>query len=234
MILSDSITPIIAKLKSSLDDYIFTRTERRELTAMLQDAGVNNQDLSLLRSHLFNIARARITPDNINTILDWLEKANKALIPDSSQLPEPACDIFFSPQDDCIGAICNFIGRARHTLRICVFTISDNHISDRLIQAHRANINIRILTDNDKVNDAGSDIERLHQAGIPVRIDRSSNHMHHKFAICDNREALTGSYNWTYSAARFNQENLIITDHRPIVQKYLDEYDNLWQQMAEY
>ena len=56
------------------------------------------------------------------------------------------------------------------------------------------------------VLDLGSDIERHVKAGIAVKVDRTEHHMHHKFAVVDGKSVVTGSYNWTKSAAEFNQE----------------------------
>jgi mitochondrial cardiolipin hydrolase len=51
----------------------------------------------------------------------------------------------------------------------------------------------------------GSDIGRLRNAGVPVRVDRVPAHMHHKFVVLDNRFLLNGSFNWTRSAVLDNE-----------------------------
>jgi cardiolipin hydrolase len=69
--------------------------------------------------------------------------------------------------------------------------------------------------------------------GIPTRTDSSEQyHMHDKLAIVDDMFVLTGSFNWTYSAGAFNQENLLIVDHPYFLQKYRKHYNELWQQFA--
>jgi phosphatidylserine/phosphatidylglycerophosphate/cardiolipin synthase-like enzyme len=88
---------------------------------------------------------------------------------------------------------------------------------------------VRILTDNEKLFDKGSDIRELAAAGIAVRVDETPNHMHHKFALRDNQALLTGSYNWTRSAALYNHENLVVTDQKSLVQDFGREFDRLWQ-----
>ena len=53
-------------------------------------------------------------------------------------------------------------------------------------------------------------------------------HMHHKFAIVDGRLLLTGSYNWTYSAASVNCENALATDDMFFVERYAAEFTRMW------
>jgi len=90
------------------------------------------------------------------------------------------------------------------------------------------------VTDNDSiilaafVFDAGSDIELLQKAGINIRMDCSAQHMHHKFAVIDDERLLTGSYNWTRSAADYNYENLMVTNDVGLVKPFAEEFDRLW------
>ncbi len=85
-----------------------------------------------------------------------------------------------------------------------------------------------MITDNEKAFDLGSDTERIAQAGVPLKIDRTTNHMHHKFALFDRKQLLTGSYNWTRSAAKYNEENFIVTDDRSLIVPFEREFDRLW------
>ena len=141
---------------------------------------------------------------------------------------------FFSPGDDCLNAIVESIATTEKTLKICVFTISDDRISEAILAAHRRGISIKIITDNNKLHDTGSDIRELAAKGLEVRIDKTRSHMHHKFALFDEVRVLTGSYNWTRSAAMFNHENILVTDNLSIVQDYSREFDRLWGSMMKY
>lgn len=116
-------------------------------------------------------------------------------------------NVFFSPGDTCVKHINELIESAISELDICVFTISDDRISRALVKAMKNEVSIRIISDNTKMYDEGSDIENLAKVGIPVKIDTTDNHMHHKFMVIDQKIVLTGSYNWTRSAALYNQEN---------------------------
>jgi mitochondrial cardiolipin hydrolase len=123
------------------------------------------------------------------------------------------------------------INKATKVIKICVFTISDDRITAAIRGAQLRGVRVMILTDNEKLFDKGSDVRELAQAGIEVRVDVTENHMHHKFAVIDNEALLTGSYNWTRSAARYNHENLLVTNQRDLVRSYLEEFDRLWQEM---
>ena len=136
--------------------------------------------------------------------------------------------VFFSPGDDCLNHIIDLINEAYTHLDICVFTISDDRITRAIVDAMKNGVEIRIITDNFKVSDTGSDIAGLGAVGIPVKLDTTDNHMHHKFFVVDKKLVLTGSYNWTRSAALYNQENVISTDDEFVVEKFLNEFEKLW------
>ena len=140
----------------------------------------------------------------------------------------------FSPGDACLHAIVQQIAAAQTTLDICVFTISDDRIADAIVACHRSRVRVRIVTDNEKVADLGSDIERFAKAGIAVKVDRTEAHMHHKFAVIDGKAVLTGSYNWTRSAALYNEENLLVTADVQAVDAYRRAFETLWARMTPF
>lgn len=113
-------------------------------------------------------------------------------------------------------------------LLICVFTISDDRLSDAIQRAHRNGLTVRVISDNDKMEDKGNDVERLSLSGVDVRIDRSPEHMHHKFMVVDGRTVLTGSYNWTRSAETRNEENLVVLDDPVLAGRFAEEFDRIW------
>ncbi|MFK7778355.1 MAG: phospholipase D-like domain-containing protein [Gimesia sp.] len=141
-------------------------------------------------------------------------------------------EALFSPGDDCSQRICRLIDSARKQIDICVFTITDDRVTRAISAAHQRHIQVRIISDNDKSSDLGSDIDRLSQSGIPVRIDKTNYHMHHKFALFDSKLILTGSYNWTRSASRNNSENLVITNDPTLLPRFESEFEKLWKEYA--
>lgn len=135
---------------------------------------------------------------------------------------------YFSPGPDCRIAIEQAMETALDELLICVFTISDDRLSDAIQRAHRNGLTVRVISDNDKMEDKGNDVERLALSGIDVRIDRSPDHMHHKFMVVDGKTVLTGSYNWTRSAETRNEENLVSIDDPHLASRFMDEFERIW------
>ena len=62
---------------------------------------------------------------------------------------------------------------------VCVFTITDDRISEAIVRAHQRKVAIRVISDNDKAFDPGSDIDRLRRLGVDVRAgsDQERNHL---------------------------------------------------------
>jgi phosphatidylserine/phosphatidylglycerophosphate/cardiolipin synthase-like enzyme len=140
------------------------------------------------------------------------------------------CDIkvFFSPGDNCSNVILKLINDAFKKIDICVFTITNNNISRAIKKAADRGVKIRIITDNDKAYDKGSDIYYLAKEGIDVVVDIENQWMHHKFAIFDRKTVLSGSYNWTRSANNQN-ENIIVINNSDVMLRFESEFNKLWE-----
>lgn len=208
---------------------MLTTADKRLLKQVLLQSQVTENTRAWLRNRFFTWVKDKLQDKHSLQLLHWLEEANKLLLT-KSDTPTPD-KVYFSPGEECLDAIIYQLRSAQHTIQICVFTISDDRISDAIIACHRMGRKVLIITDNEKLHDTGSDIQRLEQAGIPVKIDRSSDHMHHKFAIIDGQFVLTGSYNWTRSAAKYNHENLLVTSDKAVAAAFEEEFNKLWNSL---
>ena len=227
-------------LRHTLEDFRLSRGERRMLSSTIAELGVAEPQLAVLRARAFDIAREHIVNASDNggrvdraqtaAVIEWLEEVVKVMQP-AQPRREIADEAYFSPENDCSRKIIELLGRARAKIDICVFTISDDRISDAIVQAHTAGTAVRIISDNDKALDGGSDIARFQRLGIPVRLDHTEHHMHHKFAVFDDSFIVTGSYNWTRSAAKYNMENFIVTHDARLTRRFSQLFEKLWDEL---
>ncbi len=180
-----------------------------------------------LKSRLFTEAKRLCVGGDEFRAIRWLETTFEQIERYSFRLH----DVLFSPGQDIPENIAFYMSQAKRSVDLCVFTISDDVLSDCLKGLHERGVKVRIITDNNKMSDSGSQVKELARCGIDVKVDNSRYHMHNKFGIIDGRIAFTGSYNWTYTAKMHNQENIVVTTNFTIVHKFIDEFSRLWEQM---
>ncbi len=210
----------------TLEDRRLSRAERRALKALLEDLDPTPEQRLALLGRAFDAARDALARHRDRQVLDWLEGLAKTLQPVDVPRSAVAC---FSPHQDCAARLRALFDEAERSAEVCVFTITDNSVARAILLAHQRGVTVRIISDDEKAHDRGSDIYRLAGEGIPVRTDASPDHMHHKFAVFDRRLVVTGSYNWTVSAAERNCENIAVTDDRRLVRAYSEEFERLWE-----
>jgi phosphatidylserine/phosphatidylglycerophosphate/cardiolipin synthase-like enzyme len=208
-----------------------SRNEKKALNAILEESGEN--ELARMRHQVFETARAALKDPRDAEVLHWVEDLTKALsgTKEAAAVGSNVAEACFSPGESCRQQILTLLRRAVKKADICVFTITDNEISDQILRTHQRGVKVRVITDDDKSLDRGSDIERLGKKGVEICFDGTPFHMHHKYAIFDAQTLLTGSYNWTRSAATRNEENILVTDDRRFVGPYQNHFDGLWSKL---
>ena len=226
---------LLTQIELSIADERLSDDEKRALTQALREASPPEEGLRQLRNRAFDLVRHRLaaspSADDVAGLLKWLEGVVRSL--DVGRAPQgtAVASACFSPGNSCLQAIVDRLRAARRQADLCVFTLSDDRITAEVRAAHERGVAVRIVTDNDKEFDAGSDIAQLRQAGIPVAVDRTDAHMHHKFALFDGTWLLNGSYNWTRSAAQFNEENLVVQNDPGLVRQFQAHFDTLWTRL---
>lgn len=228
-----AVEDILVLLAGGVADGRLSDEERHELAHALGEAHPSNEDLRRLRNQSFALVRERLSDPLQLALLKWLEGVVRTLDTTRFNTAAPIQEARFSPGMDCLQTILRCLRMAKRSVDICVFTLSDDRIAEEIIAAQRRGVAIRIITDNDKESDAGSDITRLRAAGIAVVVDRTSAHMHHKFALFDGLHLINGSYNWTRSACRYNEENLVLSDDASLIQRFSGQFSKLWQDLSD-
>lgn len=188
---------------------------------------LNRPELIGLRKRLFQEAQKLERPNNGKLVLSWLQHGFELIDRHMFRMHR----VFFSPGTEILESISEMLKETRQTIDLCVFTITDERLVSDIRSCHERGVKVRLITDDDKMYDLGSAIKDLKNAGIPIKTDHSRYHMHHKFGIIDSRIVFTGSFNWTYTASKHNQENLLITSNFELVKQYAEQYEMLWNEM---
>ena len=230
-------------LTQSLADRKLSGGEKSALIDWLAKNVTTDQNRGVARHVAFEVARKAIADPLSAEVVEWLEDVMKVLAPLTPPVAHapgsPSTDeAFFAPGERCLQQIVHRFSQCRHSADVCVFTITDDRIARAILDAQRRKVVVRIITDNEKQHDAGSDIQKFREAGILVKTDDvhgsaetgQNGHMHHKFAIFDGVRLLNGSYNWTRGAADLNFENVVDTADAGLVAAFVAEFERLWNQ----
>lgn len=156
----------------------------------------------------------------------------------SAPKPTPASatdkQVFFAPDDDIQQAIIGMINSAQSSVKVAIFSFTDQKIADALIAAHQRGVKVEVITDPAQFKERYSKVTLLQKEGIKVLeynpnyvSDMRSNLMHHKFAIIDTVKVITGSFNWTVAAQKRNQENLVVLQDAQIVTSFDQQFDKI-------
>jgi phosphatidylserine/phosphatidylglycerophosphate/cardiolipin synthase-like enzyme len=131
--------------------------------------------------------------------------------------PHPALTIngtpveaWFSPDDGVAARLIQLIEGAQSRVDFLAFTFTSDPLAEALLRAAERGVTVRGVIERDQVEAAGTDYDRMRQAGIDVRLDSTPGTMHHKLLLIDGRVLVTGSYNFTRSAEESNDENVVI------------------------
>lgn len=218
-------------LRDSIADYGLDNEEKFELREL--GASLGTDRVRYLRNRAFDMARELMLAEPARTLdaLRWLEQVVKTLDVVAAA-PATVSSAYFAPGDACLRKLRELCRSAKRSVAICVYTISDDRLTEEILACHKRGIEVRVISDNDKKFDEGSDVLRLRELGVPVRIDDSPFHMHHKFALFDGRVLANGSFNWTRSATTSNEENLVVTDDGNLVRCFGGQFEQLWERFA--
>ena len=140
-------------------------------------------------------------------------------------------EVYFSPgevQSHLVAAI----DRTNHTLDIAIYELSSKPVWNALQHAGERGVQIRLIMDEEALQEHPQDkrmagllhatLEALKGPG------RRQGAMHHKFAIFDGNQVVTGSYNWSQGAEYANYENALFEDDPRIVRAFRIQFAELW------
>ena len=136
--------------------------------------------------------------------------------------------VCFSRSMDCSSLIGYWISRANESVHVMIYGFTLDHLSKALIDAVKRGVEVEVVIERESAYWRGSEYENLLKAGVDVKLDGNPYTMHHKVAIIDGKIVITGSYNWTWSAERKNDENVLILMSKSLAEKYEREFQRVW------
>lgn len=181
----------------------------------------NNNNMLRLRSQLASNAYAQEFEAMFAGMFGPRKPINQR---PSISLDETPVDIYFSPEDGVAKYILAEIKRARKNIRFMAFSFTSADIADAMIERHAAGVDVQGVMERQNAGGLGAVFNQLTDGGVSVVEDGNCYILHHKVIIIDDRIVITGSYNFTKSAERDNDETLVIIADPQLAEQYRAEW----------
>jgi phosphatidylserine/phosphatidylglycerophosphate/cardiolipin synthase-like enzyme len=134
-------------------------------------------------------------------------------------------EVYFSPDDHVAQRIVQLLRGAEHSIYFMAFSFTANDYGDIMRQKAKAGLTVSGVMEESQVkSNDGTEYKPLKEAGLPVYLDGNAGQMHHKVIIIDEKIVITGSYNFSASAERTNDENVVIFFDPRIAALYTAEF----------
>ncbi len=138
-------------------------------------------------------------------------------------------EVFFSPDDGTAQRLVELIKGAQQSVYFLAYSLTSDDIAGALLDRHQAGVVVAGVFDESQVfSNTGGEWERLKEAGLDVRVDGNPRNMHHKVLLIDGQIVVTGSYNFSASAERRNDENTLIIYDSRVASQFMVEFERVF------
>jgi len=148
-----------------------------------------------------------------------------------------------------LNLLAQVLAGSKRRLDLALFVFSAQNLTVTVGQLKARGVQIRLLADPGFANRPFSEVLDLLGLALPDRHCKleagnrplaaplegvatprlaGGDKLHHKVAVIDNRTVVTGSFNWSPSAAHQNDEVLMIIDSPQLAAHFTREIDRLW------
>ena len=139
--------------------------------------------------------------------------------------------VLFSPDDKPRDYLVRYLSNAKKRIYAAIYMLTDKRIAQALIDAKDRKVDVQIITDKISWHSRFGKIKHIVENGITAFVFKTYQSawapiMHNKFAVIDN-SLWTGSFNWTVAASTKNQENVVLTNEKEVVERFLAHFEKL-------
>lgn len=138
---------------------------------------------------------------------------------------------YFSPDDGVGRRILDLLKGAESSIYFLAFSFTTDDFAETIVRKAREGLSIAGVMDEGQIkSNTGGEYDRFKQAGLLVYIDGNPGNMHHKVFIIDERIVIFGSYNFSASAERRNDENVLIVFDPEFAAQFVQEFWRIYEQ----
>jgi phosphatidylserine/phosphatidylglycerophosphate/cardiolipin synthase-like enzyme len=174
---------------------------------------------------------------------------------ESVQVDGIPVNVLFAPhsrqhQGHGLDVIGEQLNAAKRSIDMALFVFSEQSLTSVLAERMTSGVEIRLLADPGFASRSFSEVLDLLGLELPDRFCKleaenhpletplqsvgtpklaSSDKLHHKFAVIDNKTVITGSFNWSPAAAHTNDETLMVIHSPKLAAHFTREMNRMWR-----
>jgi len=141
--------------------------------------------------------------------------------------------VYFTPPANAAVAIVKAIDASEREVLVQAYGFTHNAIAQALVRAHERGVKVRVLLDQKSQSSNRYVIGVLTDAQIDLRQDGKHAIAHNKVMVIDQTIVITGSFNFTNSAASRNAENFLVLKSEDLAEQYRLQWQNHWAHGVE-
>lgn len=136
----------------------------------------------------------------------------------------PTIHVCFTPGQNCTEEIINVIDAAKKSIFVQAYSFTSAPIASHLVAAKKRGVKVNVILDKSQKAQKYGASRFLVNQHIPCWIDYKPAIAHNKIMIIDEKEVITGSFNFTKAAQNKNAENLLIINDPALAHLYLKNW----------
>jgi phosphatidylserine/phosphatidylglycerophosphate/cardiolipin synthase-like enzyme len=157
-------------------------------------------------------------------LVGWPSRAQSS----AQDMTAEVLGVYFTPPANAAAAIVKAIDTSEREVLVQAYGFTHNAIAQALVRAHVRGVKVRVLLDKKSQTSNRYVIGVLQDADIAVRLDGKHAIAHNKVMVIDQEVVITGSFNFTNSAATRNAENFLILKSPDLALQYRLQWQNHW------
>jgi cardiolipin synthase A/B len=170
----------------------------------------------------------------------WLTRHYEALMQEEPPLPpyqvsflagDQEIQVWLMPESSALEVLLDQINQAKTSIRLALFAWTHPKLTRALQDAVQRGVRVEAVVDQAAARGSSrSTVQRALRAEIAVREKGGRALCHHKLALIDDEQLITGSANWTRSAFEKNRECVIRV--APLTETQRQRCNALWRQLT--
>jgi phosphatidylserine/phosphatidylglycerophosphate/cardiolipin synthase-like enzyme len=153
--------------------------------------------------------------------------------PNQAVMTAEVLGVYFTPPANAAAAIVKAIDDSEREVLVQAYGFTHNAIAQALVRAHQRGVTVRVLLDQKSDTSNRYVIGVLTDAQIELREDGKHAIAHNKVMVIDQTIVITGSFNFTNSAATRNAENFLVLKSADLAERYRLQWQNHWAHGVE-